>query len=345
MDHQSLRRVSRPIPVTALSALCACVVLATAPHVLGRAADAIRVDVMVEDAAGKPVAGLTRDDFEIWSDNERRPIDGFSVPSSNSPLTLVVLVDITASQSNCPALKPLGEPVMNTPGRGSPTTSSTRIGGSYGRFVIQGFRPVDRVRVGSIGRQFAMSARFTSDAAAIKSDWQALFDVPPVEWLGPSPIWDAVERAVGALAAEPGHRAIVLVTDGQASGNVHGYSEVSAQAALAGVSVSIVAEDSMLPTIPLTSMASYGVDPALRLRSMADFTGGSFALDRGPINPDDRCFPTDPARLFKAAVDRLHQTYTLTFAPVVTGGTSQRLDVRVKKAGMSVRARKLFRES
>jgi hypothetical protein len=187
-----------------------------------------------------------------------------------------------------------------------------------------------------------MSPRFTSDAAEIRKAWGVLFDVPPIEWLGPSPIWDAVDGAVAALADEPGHRAIVLITDGQASGNVHGYSDVSAQAALAGVSVSIVAEDSMLPTMPLTTLASYGNDPALRLRSMADFTGGSFALDRGPIAPDDRCFPHDPAPLFKQAVDRLHQAYTLSFVPPVTDGRSHPLDVRVKKPGMVVRARKLF---
>jgi hypothetical protein len=222
-------------------------------------------------------------------------------------------------------------------------TSSMQIRGSYGQFVLQGFRPADRVRVGSVGRQLTMGPRFTSDAAEIKSTWQALFEAPPVEWLGPSPIWDAVEGAVAALADESGHRAIVLVTDGQASGNVHGYSEVSAQAALSGVSVSTVTEDSMLPTIPMTTMASYGVDPALRLRSMADFTGGSFALDRRQIDPFDRCFPNDPAPLFRKALDRLHQAYTLSFAQLVADGTSHPLDVRVKKPGMSVRARKLFR--
>ncbi len=322
--------------------LTIAVLSAMAVSVAGRV-ETIRVNVMVEDAAGKPVTGLTRDDFEIWSGGEQHPIDRFSAPSSTSPLTLVVLVDITASQLNCPALKPLPEPVMSTAGRGSGTTPLTRIGEAWGRFVLQGFRPADRVRVGSIGRQVAISPRFTSDAAEIKRNWQALFDVPPIEWLGPSPIWDAVERAVATLADEPGHRAIVLITDGQASGNVHGYSEVSALAARAGVSVSIIAEDSMLPTMPLTSMAGAGVDPALRLRSMADFTGGSFALDRGPIAPNDRCFATNPAPLFKNALERLHAAYALSFEFSETGGQSQKLEVRLKRPERGVvRARKIF---
>src|SRR4051812_24587411 len=102
MDHRSIRRVSKPIPVIALTAFCSLVGTASAPHTLGQAAGRTRVDVMVEDAVGKPATGLPRDDFEIRADNEARPIEDFLAPSTASPMSVVVLVDITASQYNCP---------------------------------------------------------------------------------------------------------------------------------------------------------------------------------------------------------------------------------------------------
>jgi hypothetical protein len=53
----------------------------------------------------------------------------------------------------------------------------------------------------------------------------ALFVRPPVDWLGPSPLRDAVFEASSQLAAEPGRRAIVLISDGAATANVHGHGE------------------------------------------------------------------------------------------------------------------------
>ena len=230
--------------------------------------------------------------------------------SGAGSVTLIVLMDITASQLTCD-VKLLPEPRVITAGRGLPRTSEVRgLMSGWGRFAIDGFQTGDRVMVGSLGRHLRLSGRFTSDKREINDDWNALFDVPPVEGLGPSQIWDGVNDAIEPLAREPRPRAIVLITDGMASGNVHSQKEVAVKAAEASVSVSVMALEPMLPTYPLTTMASHGIDPAQALWTLADTTGGVFELVRGEVgDPYARCFTRNPAPVFRRTLDRLHQAY------------------------------------
>ena len=300
------------------------------------------VAVIVEDTDGKPVAGLNRDDFELWSEGQRLPVESFSSAAAMGPLTVVVLVDVTSSQIQCPDVKVLPEIAMSDAGRGSPRTSSIGLLGVWGQFKIQGFGQGDRVRVGSIGRRLSMSEAFTGDETQIRKDWQALFDVPPVEGLGPSPIWDGLDETIALLAHEPGHRAVVLISDGQASGNVHGHDEVAMHAAIAGVSVSVVAQESMLPATPMQTMASHGVDPAAALLNIAEFSGGGFEFDRAKFQPYDPCFERDPALHFKRALDKLHQAYILGFQSQVADGNPHPLEVRTTMPGLVVKARKVY---
>jgi hypothetical protein len=96
---------------------------------------------------------------------------------------------------------------------------------------------------------------------------------------GPSPMWDAVYRAVEILVARPGARAILMVTDGRASANVHGYQEGLDRAIQAGVRVNIAfARTELFRTgrPPITLNANRPGDPAERLKKLADGTGGKY---------------------------------------------------------------------
>jgi hypothetical protein len=134
----------------------------------------------------------------------------------------------------------------------------------------------------------------------------------------------------------------VIVTDGQATGNQRGVREVALAAALDGVAVSVVAQESMLPTVPLTSMASHGVDPTAALRGLSDLTGGVFSLDAARYSGPEPCFERDPASHFSRVLEKLRLAYELGFAPQTTDGQAHVLEVRVKRPGAVVRARKVF---
>ena len=92
-------------------------------------ADAVQISVIVTDAAGNPVAGLTQDDFEIFENKEARPVSTFSAvdipiekvdptkPESDvltndrPPGRLYVIALDDMSETNCAALARVPEAV------------------------------------------------------------------------------------------------------------------------------------------------------------------------------------------------------------------------------------------
>lgn len=302
----------------------------------------VRADIVVTDAGGQAVKGLTQGDFDVRVDGEPRPVQFFS--SEASSLTLVILVDVTASLHLCPA------GVAGIPSTAGPRTSASfssmrrpgLIPPAVPRFRLEGIGNEDRVRVGAIGRTLKLSDRFTADSSQLGRDWGAVFGLPPIEWLGPSPIHDAVFEAVTLAAAEPGRRAVIVVTDGQASGNRHGYREVAELAARTGVSVSTVAEGILTATNPMRPFSDFGIDLTRDLKTMADLTGGVLIPDPGVWNQEERCYRRVPADYLGRVIATLRGGYVLGFVAVPAAGASATLDVRVNRPGVVVHARRSF---
>jgi hypothetical protein len=90
---------------------------------------------------------------------------------------------------------------------------------------------------------------------------------------GPSPIWDAMDTATSALASAPGRRAILVVTDGQSTGNVHGVADVIAHAQAAHVALyPIFVGDRRLLS------PAWAVHPGDTLAALAHATGGTYTV-------------------------------------------------------------------
>ncbi len=293
----------------------------------------VPIRVVVEDAQGKVVRGLGPNDFLVLVDG--LPATVATAAMDSTPLSAVLLVDVTASLHGCPGGV-----------AGIPSTARTSTGSQFPEpippavepFALNGVRADDRVRVGVIGRQLALDGTFLAGVNDIRRRWRALFDLPPVDWLGPSPIWDAVATATTAVADQPGHRAVVLVSDGAATGNVRGRREVAAAAARAGVPVSVVAEEAVI-RLPASASLGDAVDPSDGLLALADDTGGVAVLDKA-VSDDTLlrpCYTHQSARALQFVLDRLHDTYLLHLA-LSTDGREATLDVRVKRPGLRVTA-------
>jgi hypothetical protein len=219
-------------------------------------------------------------------------------------LNVVVVVDVTASQHRCPEL--VAGLVANTliaPGGAVRSRALDFIPPAIPGFVLNGPRPEDRVRVGALARRIYLSGPHAGDSADLKTAWGNVFVLPPVEWLGPSPIWDVLGGLVELLVTEPGERAVILISDGQASGNRQSASEVASAAKRLGVRISAVGEESLVSTTPPQTMAqAIGKDPLANLKMMADQTGGRFYLDKANVPPMMRaCYTLDPAPLLSEA--------------------------------------------
>jgi hypothetical protein len=305
--------------------------------------DLQRVDVFVEDDRGDRVSGLAAADFDVRVDGKPRAVERLRV-APDTLLAAAILVDVTASHHRCPS-GAAGLPSSVPVSRFEPL--GTRIPPAVAPFPLDGLRRGDRIRVGSIGQQLDLHGPYDGASRELRQSWTSLFERPPVDWLGPSPVWDAVDEAVSAVAAEPGPRVVVLVSDGLASGNRLSWRDVAARATLAGVSINVVGEEAVLPTLQLTPLAKVGIDPLAAARTAAAATGGHFVLDpmtsqssNDGFGPAAACFQRDPRRHLRSLLGRLRGPYVLGIPTSGDAAGVHTLEIRVTRPGLVVRARR-----
>ena len=265
----------------------------------------VRVTVAVERANGTRVTGLTREDFDVVSDGLALPIQYFS--AADEPVALVLLLDVSASH-------PIpGEDLEHA------------VDGA----LLKRRTPRDRIGVGGLGRELVLSPRFDTEWPELHRAARLVWDSPRADRVGPSPLWDGVETAVQALEAERGRRAIVMVTDGRSTGNVHGMAEVTTHALLADVSINVIAAPTgMFLRQDETTYAR--VRPTVLLEQRAGAAGGAYAELRGS---------EDVAPFLVRGISRLHELYTIGFPPMAWDGRTHGIAVRVKRPGVTVRAK------
>ncbi len=275
------------------------------------------IEVAVMTGEGSTVAGLTSDDFEVLVDGKPAPIQKLVPPPA--PVTVIVLFDVTASMTN------YGD-----------------IGVEIERSLVPALRPGDRARIGGIANRLVLSPAFTSVRKELIDEGRKALDFRRGDKYGPSPIWDAVQESVRALEPEPGRRGIVLVSDGRATGNTIASTEAIQSAILAGTVVHVLSE---ARTMYLwQGKDSYArVRPGLMLEEIARFTGGMVVPDvpKSPVPPvmagSGELPPPGPA--IARLVNDLREMYTVVVAGQGPAGSRHRVDVKVKRAGLAVRAR------
>ena len=190
------------------------------------------------------------------------------------------------------------------------------------QFVIR-LMPADKGMVGAFNDkiQFPLSD-FTSSRDDLVG---ALRDV---DFGNPTRLWDAVEASIEQLKRVSGRRVVVVFTDGDDNSSKIGLGKVLEEAR---------AGETMIYAIGLQSVYFDGQrqvrsQPDRGLRKISDDTGGGyFELKR-----TDDLGPT-----FTRVAQELHSQYVLGFPPAIDGKL-HKLDVRVKKAGMTARARKSY---
>jgi hypothetical protein len=153
---------------------------------------------------------------------------------------------------------------------------------------------------------------------------------------GGSAVWDAIHRSVELVADQSGRRAILVLTDGRASGNLHSLEEVAERSVDRAVSLSAVVPDPPRG-IRQDAKTMAVVTPAANLDRLAQYTGG--VLLGGYAVTDQ------PLKQLRGLAARLRAGYTVTFAMPDADSRRHRLDVRVATPGLRVRAPMAFRVS
>ena len=190
------------------------------------------------------------------------------------------------------------------------------------QFVLR-LLPVDRAQVGAFNDKIQLSGEFTNDRDALISALNDLY------FGNPTRLNDAIAASLDALQGLDGRRVVLMFTDGEDTSSRTGFKTVLERAR---------DEEVMVYSIGLESEYFNGVRvvrsrPSRDLRKIADETGGGyFELTR----------TADLAPTFTRVAQELRSQYLIGFAPVSLDGKVHKLEVKVTRPGMTVRARKSY---
>ena len=205
---------------------------------------------------------------------------------------------------------------------GSMTNSIDLLKQAAEQFVIR-LLPTDKGMVGAFNDKIQFTTTdFTSNRDELVG---ALQDI---DYGYPTRLWDATEASIDQLRKETGRRVVHVFTDGDDTDSRIGLGKVMDEARASEVMVYSIG----LQSVYFNGQRQIRTQPDRGLKKISDETGGGyFELHR----------TDDLGSTFTRVAQELHSQYVLGFAPA-TDGKLHKLEVRVKQAGMTARARKTY---
>ena len=148
--------------------------------------DTIPIYVTVLDASGRLVTDLKRDDFEVLDNDKPQALTMFT--NGEQPITVVMMLDRS----------------------GSVEPQFTLVENAAAEFVAH-LGAADRARIGSF------SLKVQIDPPQFTGDRDALVTIlhHGLQPFGPTPLWNATDAAMTAVAGESGRRVVLMFTDGK----------------------------------------------------------------------------------------------------------------------------------
>jgi Ca-activated chloride channel homolog len=191
------------------------------------------------------------------------------------------------------------------------------------QFLIR-LLPEDKGRVGAFNDKIQFSSRFTNNRDELVSD------VKELDYGNGTRLWDAVDASLEELKGTGGRRVILVFTDGDDTD--------SRRSSLGKVIERARADEVMIYSIGLESNYFNGQHmvrsrPDGGLRKVADETGGGyFELQK----------TSDLAPTFTKVAEELHSQYVIGFTPTQLDNRVHKLMVKMKRPGMTARARRSY---
>jgi Ca-activated chloride channel family protein len=207
---------------------------------------------------------------------------------------------------------------------GSMTLTLDLVKAAAEQFLIR-MLPEDQARVGAFNDkiEFHPADEFTS------SRDQLVRSLKDLDFGYPTRLYDAIDESITRLSGIEGRKVVVVFTDGD---------DTASKAKLGSVLDRARSEEVMVYSIGLESDYFNGAQrvrsrPDRGLRKLSDETGGGYF----ELKKTDDLGPT-----FTRVAQELHSQYVMGFSPEALDGRVHKLDVRVKKPGMTARARKTY---
>jgi Ca-activated chloride channel homolog len=183
--------------------------------------------------------------------------------------------------------------------------------------------PVDRAQVGAFNDKIQLSGTFTNNRDDLIGALDDLY------FGNPTRLYDGIAASLDALHGVEGRRVTLVFTDGDDTASKIDFKTVLERAR---------DEEVMVYAIGLESEYFNGARvvrtrPSRDLKRIADETGGGyFELSK----------TADLSPTFSRVAQELRSHYLIGFAPATLDGKVHKLEVRVSRPGMTVRARKSY---
>jgi Ca-activated chloride channel family protein len=190
------------------------------------------------------------------------------------------------------------------------------------QFILR-MLPQDKGQVGAFSDKIQFSGEFTND----RDDLIAALD--ELQFGNPTRLHDATYESMAMLRGVQGRKVVLVFTDGDDTASRRSFGDVMDRAR---------DESVMIYAIGLQSEFFNGrqlqrTRPSGSLRRLAEETGGGYF----ELRKTAELGPT-----FTRVAQELHSLYTLGFTPTALDGKEHRLEVRVQRPGVSVRARRSY---
>ena len=181
----------------------------------------------------------------------------------------------------------------------------------------------DKARLGAFNDKIQFVSPMSSDRDEL------IESIQRVDFGYPTRLYDAIAASLDELKGIEGRRVVLVFTDGDDTASRTRFGTVLDRAQT---------EEVMVYAIGLSSeMVINGqrtrTRPDRSLKTLAEQTGGGFF----ELMKADQMTTT-----FTRVAQELHSQYLIGFSPENRDGKTHKLDVRVKKPGMTVRARKTY---
>jgi Ca-activated chloride channel family protein len=218
------------------------------------------------------------------------------------PITVVVMLDTSASM----------------------TPSLDLLMAGAEQFIIR-MLPDDKGKVGA----FNDKIQILPEADFIGDRDELIRALDRLQFGNPTRLYDAIGASIESLQGIEGRKVALIFTDGEDTQHQIGWKDALNLA---------LTEEVMLYTIGLEMNYHNGIRmvrsrPDGKLKTFAEETGGGYF----ELKDSDELGPT-----FTRVAQELHSQYVVAFAPSVRDGKLHDLEVRVKRPGMTARARKTY---
>jgi Ca-activated chloride channel family protein len=207
---------------------------------------------------------------------------------------------------------------------GSMTTALDLVKQGAEQFLLR-LLPGDQAQVGA----FNDKIEFHPESSFSGNRDELVRSLRDLDFGYPTRLYDAVDESITHLENIDGRKVVVVFTDGDDTASKVGLGKVMDRAREKDVMVYAIG----LVNDYFNGQQRVRSQPDKGLKKLAEETGGGyFELKR----------TADLNETFTRVAEELHSQYVLGFSPEALDGKVHKLDVRVKKAGMTARARKSY---